>query len=146
MYRSNSSHTQHSLWDKIQALQVPCNAIGLIGTPAIFVDYMNRIFKPFLDQFVVIFIDDILIYSKTEKEHEEHLRIMLQILKDMQLYVKLEKCELWLREVKFLGYMISQEGVIVEPSKVEAVMSWEKLRIVTKMKSFQDWRDTIANS
>ena len=86
-------------------------------------DYMNHIFRPFLDQFVVVFIDDILIYSKFEKEHEEHLRTVLGILKEQQLYAKLEKCEFWLREGKFLGHDINQNGIAIDPSKVEAVMS-----------------------
>ena len=86
---------------------------GLTNAPAIFMDYMNRIFRPFLDKFIMVFIDDILIYSKTEKKHEEHLRIVLQILKKKQLYAKLEKCNFWLKEVKFLGHVINKKGVSV---------------------------------
>ncbi|XP_016164926.1 uncharacterized protein LOC107607488 [Arachis ipaensis] len=95
---------------------------GLTNSPAVFMDYMNRVFRPFLDKFVVFFIDDILIYSKTAKEHEEHLRIVLQILKERKLYAKLSKCEFWKEEVKFLGYVVSKDGIAVDPSKVEAVM------------------------
>ncbi|XP_061366444.1 uncharacterized protein LOC133309664 [Gastrolobium bilobum] len=83
---------------------------GLTNAPAVFMDYMNRIFRPYLDQFVVVFIDDILIYSKDKEEHKEHLRIVLQILKDKQLYAKLSKCEFWMEEVKFLGHVILKEG------------------------------------
>ena len=95
---------------------------GLTNAPAIFMDYMNRVFRPYLDQFVVVFIDDILIYSKTRAEHEQHLRIVLQILKEKQLYGKLAKCEFWLSEIRLLGHVITQEGVAVNPSKVEAIV------------------------
>jgi hypothetical protein len=81
---------------------------GLTNAPAVFMDYMNQIFQPYLDQFVVIFIDDILIYSKDHQEHAEHLRIVLKILREKQLYAKFSKCEFWLSEVKFLGHVISQ--------------------------------------
>jgi len=91
---------------------------GVTNAPGIFMDYMNRIFHPFLDHFVVVFIDYILIYSKTLEEHEYHLRTILQILKDKQLYAKLSKCELWLEEVKFLRHVISKEGVPIDPTKV----------------------------
>ena len=96
---------------------------GLTNAPVIFMDYMNKIFRPFLDKFVVVFIDDILIYSKVDKEHEEHFRIVLQILKEKQLYAKPEKCDFWLKEVKFLGHVINENGVSMDPSKVEAVLS-----------------------
>jgi len=109
---------------------------GVTNAPAIFMDYMNRIFHPFLDQFVVVFIDDILIYSKTLEEHEEHLRIVLQILKEKKLYAKLSKCEFWLEEVKFLGHVISNNGVSVDPTKVEAVLQWEPPKTVTEIRSF----------
>ena len=98
---------------------------GVTNASAIFMDYINKIFHPFLDQFVVVFIDDILIYSKTLKEHEEHLKIVLQILKEKKLYAKFSKCEFWLEEVKFLGHVISNKGVLVDPTKVEAVLQWE---------------------
>ncbi|XP_072076671.1 uncharacterized protein [Arachis hypogaea] len=89
-------------------------------------DYMNRVFRPFLDKFVVGFIDDILVYSKTVKKHEEHLRIVLQILKERKLYANLSKCEFWKEEVKFLGHVVSKGVIAVDPSKVEAVMEWER--------------------
>jgi hypothetical protein len=109
---------------------------GLTNAPAVFMDYMNRIFRPFLDKFVVVFIDDILIYSRTKEEHEEHLRIVLQILKDKQLYAKIEKCEFWLPEVKILGHVVTQEGVAVDPSKIEAVLHWDRPKTITETRSF----------
>jgi len=95
---------------------------GVTNAPAIFMDYMNRIFRPFLDKFVVVFIDDILIYSRTRKEHAEHLRTALNILREKQLYAKLSKCELWMSEIQFLGHVISAQGIAVDPSKVEVVL------------------------
>ncbi|GAU51168.1 hypothetical protein TSUD_412030 [Trifolium subterraneum] len=108
---------------------------GLTNAPAVFMDYMNRIFQPYLDKFVVIFIDDILIYSKDPQEHAEHLRIVVNILREKQLYAKFSKCEFWLSEVKFLGHVISQGGVSVDPSKVEAVLNWERPRTVSELTS-----------
>ncbi|XP_015958304.1 uncharacterized protein LOC107482370 [Arachis duranensis] len=97
----------------------------LTNAPSIFIDYMNRIFHPYLDKFVIVFFDDILIYSKIEDEHAEHLRTVLQILKDRKLYAKLSKCEFWKSEVKFLGHVVSKQGIAVDLAKVEAVMNWE---------------------
>ncbi|XP_057443196.1 uncharacterized protein LOC130734935 [Lotus japonicus] len=97
---------------------------GVTNAPAIFMDYMNRIFHPFLGKFVIVFIDDILVYSKTKEEHVEHLRAVLQILKEKQLYDKLSKCEFWLDRVNFLGHVVIAEGISVDPSKVEAVLKW----------------------
>lgn len=84
---------------------------GLTNAPAAFMDLMNRIFQPYLDQFVVVFIDDMLVYSKTEVEHEQYLRIVLQILREKQLYGKLSKCEFWLSEVVFLGHVVSANEI-----------------------------------
>ena len=97
---------------------------------------MNRVFQPYLDQFVVVFVDDILIYSQSEVEHEDHLRIVLQLLRDHQLYAKFSKCEFWLTEVGFLGHVVSASGVSVDPGKVEAVMSWERPKSVLEIRSF----------
>ena len=96
---------------------------GLTNAPAAFMDLMHRVFQPYLDQFVVVFVDDILIYSRLEWEHEDHLRIVLQLLRDHQLYAKFSKCEFWLIEVIFFGHMVSASGVSVDPDKFEAVMS-----------------------
>ena len=109
---------------------------GLTNAPAAFMDSMNRFFKPYLDKFVVMFIDDILIYSKSHVEHEEHLRIVLQTLRTHQLYAKLSKCEFWLNSVSFLGHVISKEGVQVDPKKVEAVSNWPRPTNVTEIRCF----------
>ncbi|XP_052735054.1 uncharacterized protein LOC108319991 [Vigna angularis] len=109
---------------------------GVTNTPAVFMDYMNRIFWPYLDKFVVVFIDDILIYSKTQAEHEEHLRAVLSVLREKELYAKLSKCEFWMKEVQFLGHIVSVGGISVDPAKVRAVMEWERPRSVTEVRSF----------
>jgi hypothetical protein len=89
-----------------------------------------------LDKFVVVFIDDILIFSKSEEEHDEHLRLVLQKLRENQLYAKLSKCEFWLKEVLFLGHIISEGGISVDPSKVESVLSWNTPQNVSEIQSF----------
>ena len=99
---------------------------GLTNVPAAFMDLMHRIFQPYLDQFVVVFVDDILIYSQSEWEHEYHLRIVLQLLRNHQLYAKFSKYEFWLIEVRFLGHVVSALGVSVDLEKVEAMMNWER--------------------
>ena len=96
---------------------------GLTNAPAAFLDLMHRVFQPYLDQFIVVFVDDILIYSWSKEEHEDHLRIVLQALREHQLYTKLSKCKFWLIEVRFLGHIVSASSVSVDPEKVEAVMS-----------------------
>ncbi|GJX15097.1 putative reverse transcriptase domain-containing protein [Tanacetum coccineum] len=98
---------------------------GLTNAPAIFMDLMNRVCRPYLDKFVIVFIDDILIYSKTQEEHVEHLRLVLELLKKEKLYAKFSKCELWLREVQFLRHLINGNGIHVDPSKIEAVKKLE---------------------
>ena len=103
---------------------------GLTNEPAAFIDLMHRVFRPYLDQFVVVFKDDILIYSQSKWEHEYHLRIVLQLLRDHQLYAKFSKCEFRLTDVIFLGHVVSASGVSVDPEKVEAVMSWERPKSV----------------
>jgi hypothetical protein len=92
---------------------------------------MNSVFMPELDKFIVVFFDDILVYSKNEEEHEQHLHIILQRLRDHQLYVKFSKCAFWLKEVSFLGHVISTEGITVHPSKVQEVLDWRSPRSVT---------------
>jgi len=99
-------------------------SFGLTNAPAYFMYLMNSVFKPELDKFVVVFIDDILIYSKNDDEHAKHLRTVLQCLRDHKLYAKLSKCEFWLDSVKFLGHTISSNGIAVDPSKVQKVMNW----------------------
>ena len=109
---------------------------GLTNALAAFMDLMHRVFQPYLDQFIVVFVDDILIYSQSEWEHEYYLRIVLQLLRDHQLYAKFSKCEFWLTEGRFLGHVVSASGVSVEPEKVEAVMSWERPKLVFEIRSF----------
>ena len=99
---------------------------GLTNAQAAFRDLMHRVFQPYLDQSIVVFVEDILIYSQSEWEHEYHLRIVLQLLRDHQLYAKFSKCEFWLTEVRFLGHVVLAPGVLVDLEKVEAVMSLER--------------------
>ncbi|KAK1651748.1 hypothetical protein QYE76_069553, partial [Lolium multiflorum] len=109
---------------------------GLTNAPAIFMNLMNKIFMPYLDKFVIVFIDDILIYSKNKAEHAEHLRLVLQTLREHQLYAKLSKCEFWLDQVEFLGHVISKDGIAVNPSKVAAVLEWEAPKTVKEIRGF----------
>ena len=109
---------------------------ALTNVPSAFIDLMYRVFQPYLDQFVVVFVDDILIYSQFEEEDEDHLRVVLRILRDHKLYAKFSKCEFLLTEVRFLGHIMSASGVSVEPEKVETVMSWERLKLVLEICSF----------
>ena len=109
---------------------------GLTNAPAAFINLMHRVFQPYLDQFVVVVVDDILTYSQIEREHEDHLRIVLQLLRDHQLYAKFSKCEFWLTEVEFLGHVVSASGVSVDTEKVKAVMSWERPKSVFEIRSF----------
>ena len=108
----------------------------LTNALAAFMDLMHRVFQPYLDQFVVVFVDDILIYSMSEEEHEDHLRIVLCALRNHRLYAKFSKCEFWLIEVRFLGHVVSTSGVLVDPEKVEVVMSWERPKSVFEIRSF----------
>ncbi|GJU81948.1 putative reverse transcriptase domain-containing protein [Tanacetum coccineum] len=109
---------------------------GLTNAPAVFMDLMNRVCKLYLDKFVIVFIDDILIYSKTKEEHEDHLRLVLELLRGEKLFAKFSKCEFWLQEVHFLGHVINQEGIHVDPRKVEAVKNWKAPTSPTEVRSF----------
>jgi hypothetical protein len=111
-------------------------SFGLTNPPAHFMYLMNSVFMPERDKFVVVFIDDILIYSKSEEEHAQHLQVILQRLRDHQLYAKFSKCAFWLREVPFLGHVISAEGIAVDPSKVQEVLEWKSPKSVTQIRSF----------
>ena len=111
-------------------------SFGLTNAPAAFMSLMNEIFKPYLDLFVIVFIDDILVYSKSRKEHEEHLRMVLEMLREKKLYAKFSKCEFWLDSVSFLGHVVSKDGVMVDPSKIEAVKNWVRPTNVTEVRSF----------
>ena len=108
----------------------------LTNALAAFMDLMNRVFRPYVDQFVVVFIDDILVYSKDAQEHEQHLKIVLQTLREKKLYAKHNKCDFWLKEVSFLGHIVSSDGIRVDPKKIEAVVNWKPPRNVIEVRSF----------
>jgi hypothetical protein len=112
-------------------------SFGLTNAPAYFMYLMNKVFMEYLDTFMVVFIDDILVYSRNEKEHEEHLRLVLQKFRDNQLYAKFSKCEFWLKEVSFLGHVITGGGIAVDPGKVRDVLNWEPPMTVSEIRSFQ---------
>ncbi|GJV80732.1 putative nucleotidyltransferase, ribonuclease H, partial [Tanacetum coccineum] len=109
---------------------------GLTNAPAVFVDLMNIVCRPYLNKFVIVFIDDILIYSKTREEHEALLGLVLELLKKEKLYAKFSKCEFWLREVQFLGHVINGDGIHVDPSKIKAVKNWKSPRTPSEVRSF----------
>ena len=111
-------------------------SFGLTNAPAFFMYLMNSVFMPELDKFVVVFIDDILIYSKNDEEHTCHLRIVLTRLREHQLYAKFSKCEFWLDRVQFLGHVLTPEGVSVDPSKVQDVLDWKSPRSVHQIRQF----------
>ncbi|GJV05592.1 putative reverse transcriptase domain-containing protein [Tanacetum coccineum] len=106
---------------------------GLTNAQAVFMDLMNGVYKPYLDRFVIVSIDDILIYSKSRKEHEGHLKLILNLLKKEELYAKFSKCEFWLSKVQFLGHMIDSEGIHVDPAKIEAIKDWASPKPMTKL-------------
>nr|GEV04748.1 putative reverse transcriptase domain-containing protein [Tanacetum cinerariifolium] len=107
---------------------------GLTNAPAIFMDLMNRVCKPYLDKFVIVLIDDILIYSKDEKEHEEHLKAILELLKEEKLYAKFSKCEFWIPKVQFLSHVIDSRGIHVDPAKIESIKDWASPKTSTEIR------------
>ncbi|GJV06457.1 putative reverse transcriptase domain-containing protein [Tanacetum coccineum] len=109
---------------------------GLTNAPAVFMDLMNRVCKPYLDRFVIVFIDDILIYSKNKKEHEEHLKAILELLKKEELYAKFSKCEFWIPKVQFLGHVIDSQGIHVDPAKIESIKDWASPKTPTEIRQF----------
>ena len=109
---------------------------GLMNAPTAFMDLMHRVFQPYLDQFVVVFVEDILIYSKSEEDHEGHLRIVLQTLREHQLYAKFSKYEFWLTKVRFIGHVVSASKVSMDSEKVKEVMSWERPQSVFDIRNF----------
>ncbi|XP_040374086.1 uncharacterized protein LOC121052704 [Rosa chinensis] len=108
----------------------------LINAPAAFMELRNRVFCPYLDRFVIVFIDDILVYSESDELHIKHLKLVLRTLREAKLYAKLSKCEFWLNSIGFLGHVVSVEGISVDPQKVEAVLNWERPTTVTEIRSF----------
>ncbi|GKC52871.1 reverse transcriptase domain-containing protein [Tanacetum coccineum] len=129
---------------------------GLTNAPAVFMDLMNRVCEPYLDKFVIVFIDDILIYSRNKEEHADHLRIILELLRKEKLYAKFSKCDFWISIVQFLGHLIDSQGLHVDPAKIEAVKNWASpttpieirqfLRLVGYYRRFIKDFSKIANS
>jgi hypothetical protein len=111
-------------------------SFGLTNAPAYFMYLINKVFMEYLDKFVVVFIDDILVFSQNEEEHEEHLRLVLQKLREHQLYAKFSKCDFWLKEVSFIGHIITHGGIVVDPSKVQDVLNWNPPKNVPEIRSF----------
>jgi hypothetical protein len=109
---------------------------GLTNAPATFMCLMKNVLSKFLDKFVLIFIDDILIYSKNREEHEEHLRLVLQVLREHQLYVKFNKCDFFQKQIHYLGHVLSKEGVAVDLDKIRSIMEWPTPKDVSDIKSF----------
>nr|GEY22115.1 putative reverse transcriptase domain-containing protein [Tanacetum cinerariifolium] len=109
---------------------------GLTNAPAVFMDLMNHVWKPYLDKFMIVFIDDILIYSKNKKEHEEHLRTILKLLKKEELYAKFSKCDFWIPKVQFLGHVINSKGIYVDPAKIETIKDWVSPKSPTEIRQF----------
>ncbi|GJT08211.1 putative reverse transcriptase domain-containing protein [Tanacetum coccineum] len=109
---------------------------GLTNAPTVFMDLMNRVCRLYLDKFIIVFIDDILIYSKTKEEHDAHLRLILELLKKEELYAKFSKCDFWLSNVQFLGHVIDSEGIHVDPVKIESIKDWESPKTPTEIRQF----------
>ncbi|GJZ91768.1 putative reverse transcriptase domain-containing protein [Tanacetum coccineum] len=110
-------------------------------------DLMNRVCKPYLDRFVIVFIDDILIYFKSRKEHEEHLKLILRLLKKEELYAKFSKCEFWLSKVQFLGHVIDSEGIHIDPAKIESIKDWASPKTPTKIQvAFQLLKQKLCSA
>nr|GEV91573.1 putative reverse transcriptase domain-containing protein [Tanacetum cinerariifolium] len=125
-----------AFWTRYGHFKFQVMPFGLTNAPAAFMDLMNRVCKPYLDKFVIVFIDDILIYSKNKEDHEEHLKTILELLKNEKLYAKFSKCDFWLESVHFLGHVIDNDGVYVDPAKVEAIRNWSAPTTPTEVRQF----------
>lgn len=119
---------------------------GLANAPVIFMDLMNRVCRPLLDKSVIVFTDDILIYLRSIEEHRNHLKEVLDILQSEKIYAKFYKCNFWLWEVKFLGHIVSINGVKVDPAKIEDIKKWESPKTLTEIRSFSAWQVITASS
>nr|GEZ06631.1 retrotransposon protein, putative, Ty3-gypsy subclass [Tanacetum cinerariifolium] len=108
----------------------------LTNAPAVFMDLINQVCKPYLDKFMIVFIDDIIIYSKDEKEHEEHLKAILELLKKEELYAKFSKCEFWIPKVQFLGHVIDSQGIHVDPTMIKSIKDWTSPKSPTEIRQF----------
>ncbi|GKC28146.1 putative reverse transcriptase domain-containing protein [Tanacetum coccineum] len=106
------------------------------GTGAVFMDLMNRVCKPYLDKFMIVFIDYILIYSKNKQEHEEHLKLILELLKKEELYAKFSKCKFWFPKVQFLGHVIDSKSIYMDPAKIESIKDWASPKSPTEIRQF----------
>ncbi|GKB09810.1 putative reverse transcriptase domain-containing protein [Tanacetum coccineum] len=125
-----------AFWIRYGHFEFTVMPFGLTNALAVFVDLMNRVCKPYLDKFVIVFIDDILIYSKTKEEHEVYLKLVLELLRKEKLYAKFSKCEFWLKEVHFLRHVVNQSGIHVDTIKIEAVKNWKDPTTLSEVRSF----------
>jgi hypothetical protein len=120
-------------------------SFGMTNAPAYFMNLMNKVFMEYLDHFVVVFIDDILVYSPNEETHEDHLSLVLQKLCDNQLYAKFSKCDFWLKEVAFLGHIFTDGGIKVDPGKISEILNGSNQRMRPRSEVFLDWQDTTED-
>ncbi|GJT11130.1 putative reverse transcriptase domain-containing protein [Tanacetum coccineum] len=125
-----------AFWTRYGHYEFQVMPFGLTNAPAVFMDLMNRVCKPYLDKFVIVFIDNILIYSKNKKEHEEHLKAILKLLKKEELYAKFSKCEFWIPKVQFLGHVTDSQGIHVDPAKIESIKDWASPKTPTEIHQF----------
>nr|GEU91994.1 putative reverse transcriptase domain-containing protein [Tanacetum cinerariifolium] len=133
---ARTRYSKNGIPNSVWSLRVPSYAIRVNKRTRGFVDLMNRVCKPYLDKFVIVFIDDILIYSKDEKDHEEHLKAILELLKGEKLYAKFSKCKFWISKVQFLGHVIDSRGILVDPAKIESIKYWSSPKMTTKIRQF----------